>query len=213
MDISNRVFWAQVVGIFVIVAGWFGVPIDEAMRVDLVGGLSAAGLFLTMIIAKWRGKPSAPAASQRGFITAPFGGFLLIVVTLGCFLATLPGCASFQANQASEKLLTQYAVMKAIEADKARMPQRAARIREIASAGKSFFDTGTATVPLLRMEIHKRLEPLALSPADRLLADALIDTVVAELQARVGDGLVAPDQLYQVSTVLGWIVDAAELYQ
>lgn len=124
----------------------------------------------------------------------------------------LVACASFQQNLGSEKIVVQYATMKFIEADKANLPERAAKIREVASEAKTFFDSSTATVPLLEQAVRDRIAPLQLSPADRVLATALIDTVVTELQTRVGKGLVPPDQVYQVSTVLGWIMDATEFY-
>lgn len=140
----------------------------------------------------------------------------IAVLCCGALLMSLGGCATFSNNQASEKLLTQYAVMKVIEADKNHMHERAAKIKEIATAGKSFFDTGTATVDMLAVEIQKRIRPIDLSPSDRMLANALVDTVVAELKSRVdtlAPGGVPPSEaVYQVSTVLSWVVDATEFY-
>ncbi len=129
-----------------------------------------------------------------------------------CLVTALTACASFQQNLASEKVVVQYATMKFIEADLEDRAGRAAKIREVAADAKSFFDGGVATVPMLEQAVRDRVVPLQLSPADRVLAAALIDTVVAELQTRVGKGLVPADQAYQVSTVLGWIVDATEFY-
>lgn len=139
----------------------------------------------------------------------------LAALALFCVLVVLPGCAALKDNTASEKVLTQYAVMKVIEADRNNMPARAIRIHDIASQAKSFFDTGTTTLPDLAAEVNKRLEPLNLSPADRLLASALIDTVVAQLQqtgATQLSGTLSAEQRLQVSTVLGWVADAAAFY-
>ncbi len=123
----------------------------------------------------------------------------------------LQGCTTFGNNVAAEKLVVQYATMKVVESDKDSTAERAAKINEIATAAQSFFDSDTATVALLRAEVQKRLPP-DLSPADKMLAGALIDTVVTELQARVGEGLVPEEKRYQVSVVLGWIREATGFY-
>lgn len=121
------------------------------------------------------------------------------------------GCASLGDNVATEKLMIQYATMKVIEADREAMPERAAKISQIVVSAGSFFDSGTADVALLKAEVIKRL-PADLSPADQVLANALIDSVVAELQSRVGNGLVSPDKRLQVQAVLGWIHEATQFY-
>lgn len=140
-----------------------------------------------------------------------------IISTLSVTLALvlgfqLAGCATWGQNTATEKLVVQYATMKVVEADKDNMPARAAKIDEIAAAAQVFFDSESVTVSQLHKEVMKRLPP-DLSPADRMLASALIDTVIAELQHRVGEGIVPPEKRYQVNVVLGWIREAASFYQ
>lgn len=142
-----------------------------------------------------------------------FFGALLILMSLICLAIVLPGCQSVQVNSVASKLAVQYAVMKTIEADSNHLADRAAKIREVAAEAESFFDNGTATLGALESAVRQRIAALHLSPADALLADALVGAVVAELQARVGAGQIPADELYQVRTVLGWIVDAAELYR
>lgn len=138
--------------------------------------------------------------------------FVMLGAAIGLMFAMfMQGCASLGDNVATEKLVIQYATMKVIEADKDAMAERAAKVYEIARHAQLFLNTDTADIALLRTEVHKRLPP-DLSPADHILANALIDTVMAELQARVGSGLVPPDKKLQVNAVLGWIREAAYFY-
>jgi len=137
---------------------------------------------------------------------------IALVAAVGLICGFLmQGCASLGQNVATEKLVIQYATMKVIEADQDAMAERAGKIDEIARHAQLFLNTDTADIALLSAEVHKRL-PADLSPADRVLANALIDTVMAELQARVGSGLVPPDKKLQVNAVLGWIREAAYFY-
>lgn len=135
---------------------------------------------------------------------------VLITLALACGLL-LQGCASLGQNTATEKLVIQYATMKVIEADRDAMPQRAAKIDEIAASAQVFLSSDAADIGLLGAEVQKRLPP-DLSPADRILANVLIDAVIAELQVRLGSGLVRPDQQFQVNAVLGWIREATQFY-
>ncbi len=92
-DISDRVFWAQIVGIFVLLGGLFGISVDAETQLQLVGGLSAIGLVLTAILAKWRGGGSG-GGNQSGFISPPFAGTLIVLSMFGALMLMLPGCAS-----------------------------------------------------------------------------------------------------------------------
>lgn len=135
---------------------------------------------------------------------------VMVAVALGGGMQ-LQGCMSPGQNAGGEKLVIQYATMKVIEADRDAMAERAARIDEIARSAQVFFSGESADVALLSVEVRKRL-PADLSPADRVLANVLIDAVMAELQARVGSGLVPPDKRWQVNAVLGWIRETTLFY-
>jgi hypothetical protein len=126
-------------------------------------------------------------------------------------LLLLTGCASFNSGGGAERLAITYATMKYVESSN-QPAERAERVIAVAEEAKSFLDTGTASLDLLQAAVVERL-PADLSAADRLLANALIQTIVAELQTRVGAGIIPPDQAYQVSTVLGIVIDAAEAYR
>lgn len=129
---------------------------------------------------------------------------------LACALA-LSGCATLFTGSASEKLVVQYATLKVISSGKttADRAQKAERIRTVAGEAKTMLDTNNVTLAFLESAVRARLATLKLDAADTLLANALTETIVAELAAKVGDGILPPDQLYKVSTVLSWVIDAA----
>lgn len=143
---------------------------------------------------------------------------LLLTLAALFLVSTLPGCATFEKNANSERLLVQVATMKVIE--RGDTPEaralKAQRITSIASDAKSWLHTESVTVDLLKSRVSARLDALHLQPSDRLLADVLVQTVVDELTTRMVNGAhvpVPPEQfVYQVDTVLGWIIDAAKVY-
>jgi len=134
-------------------------------------------------------------------------------------ILSMCGCATFDKHINSERLLVQIGTMKVIEAgdSAAARAVRADKIVSIASEAKTWLNTEGVTVDLLKSRVYERINSLDLPPSDRLLATLLVDTVVDELQSRVVGGVkmpVPPEQLfYQVNAVLGWVVDAAKVYQ
>lgn len=125
----------------------------------------------------------------------------------------LAGCATdqFTRHETTAKLVTQYAVLKYAE----RLPEeqkteRVARIRAIATDVKALA-SGDTTLQALHEVVNQQLDKAGLSPADRLLANGLVDVIVAELQARIGDGLLSPEQRVQVQSILQWVIDAAAM--
>lgn len=140
--------------------------------------------------------------------TPQFNGLLLALTVLVIVALMLPGCASLERGDATARLAVTYAALKTIESgdDPA---ARAAEVAAIARDAQRFLDSETVTVALLEHAVRSRL-PADLSPADRLLADALVDAVVAELETRVGLGVLDAGQRLVVNQVLGWIVGAAE---
>ncbi len=127
------------------------------------------------------------------------------------FASVIVGCQSINANVDQSKLLVQVATMKAIEAGED-TNARAERVKAIAAEGQSFLDGENVSVSLLESAVANRLAALDLTPSDRVLANALVGAVVAELNARVGEGLLSTEQKYTVSQVLGWVEQAASFY-
>ena len=130
---------------------------------------------------------------------------------LAVVILALAGCASFSGSSATEKLIVQTATMKFIEAGDDRAA-RAAKIRAAVDQARVWLDTDGVTLADLHAAIMGRLASANLEPSDMLLASALVDVVVAELNARIGDGILDEDKRVRVNAVLGWIAEAASFY-
>ena len=130
----------------------------------------------------------------------------------------LTGCASFDKNFDTEKIIVQVATMKVIEVGETSIERhiRADSILAVTSEARSWMNRGSVDLGDLRTTLDDRVGQLALSPSDRILADMLINQVVVSLNERIVDGVklpVPPEEFkYQVNTVLGWIEGAAQLY-
>lgn len=126
-------------------------------------------------------------------------------------IGLLAGCASRQQIETFTPI-AQIVVMKVIENDKEHAHERAVKIREITSEAQTLLDSADFTVPLLESALTARLAALDLAPSDRVLGLQLIKLIVNELHARVGEGVVTPDQKYSVSLVFAAIEEAASFY-
>lgn len=134
---------------------------------------------------------------------------LVLVSTLLAVGMQVSGCAltTLQSNP-SARLAVTYATLKVIE-DGADPQQRAEKVLSIATEAREFIETDALNLSQLEAALRARLADENLSPSDQLLADALILTVVAELEAKVGSGMLSPEQKLTVGTVLGWVITAA----
>lgn len=147
----------------------------------------------------------------RDLYARPFFCFALGLTLTIALAISLGGCTAIEQSPVTAKLATQYATLKVIgEGDDS--AERAATIREIAADAKRFLDHDAVTLPGLHAAVMERVDMGSLSPADRLLANALIGAVVAELEARLGSGpgMIPPDDLYQIAEVLDWVIEAAQ---
>src|SRR5690606_36720947 len=124
-------------------------------------------------------------------------------IVFAAVLAVLSGCASFQGS-ATEKLVVQAATMKVIEAGSDRV-EKAARIIAAADAARVWLDMDGVTLSDLRSAMVERIAAADIEQSDKLLATALVDVVVAELNMRIGDGLISPEKRVRVNTVLSWV--------
>lgn len=128
---------------------------------------------------------------------------------LACGVIALAGLAGCKEQQ-SAKIVVTYAVLKVIE--KGDTPQdqlaRAAKIRDIAEKAKAATADESVVIPVLEEIVRAEVGKLSLSPADRTLANLLVQTVIAELSERVGSGVIPPDKQVLVRDVLTWVIDA-----
>lgn len=126
-------------------------------------------------------------------------------------VALLAGCTTLKEHETSARLVTQYATLKYLERySVAARTERSERIRLIAADVKTFA-AGETTLTLLHGSVASRLDQAGLSPADRLLADGLVQIIVAELQQRIGAGVLSAEQLVVVNEVLDWIIQATQM--
>lgn len=133
------------------------------------------------------------------------------IAIIPLLMIVLSSCASFERHEPSARLVTQYAVLKYAE----RLPVesrnvRVDRIRAIAAEVKALA-SGETSLALLQLAVSSQLDKAQLSPADRLLADGLVQIISAELQRRIGEGVLSGDQRVQVVTVMEWVIAAADL--
>lgn len=127
----------------------------------------------------------------------------------------LSGCASLGTSPAAEKLIVQAGVMKFIEAGSdapAERAAKAARIVRAADQARIWLDTDGVTVADLHGAMIERIRSADLEPSDKLLASALVEVVVAELNARIGEGVISPEKRATVNSVLAWVEQAAGFY-
>lgn len=142
-------------------------------------------------------------------IKAGFMRWLTGISMLIAFVSTLMGCALMewgQDNPATAELSVKYAVAKVIDGD----PERAERVHEIAQTAKGWVDQDTdATLDLLADRVHEQVPWAELAPEDRMLIEVLLSRLHAELQERIGEGVLAEDDRVVIRTVLDWIIDAS----
>lgn len=132
------------------------------------------------------------------------------LIVIAALAAVLSGCASFSGS-ATEKLIVQAATLKVIESGADRT-SKAAKIISAAEAAQVWLDTDGVTIADLRASMVQRINAADIEASDKLLATALVDVVVAELDLRIGEGVISPDKRVTVNTVLGWVLQAAAFY-
>jgi hypothetical protein len=158
-----------------------------------------------------------------------FGGFFILGIDMRKFkefsclilcvlVGLMVGCSTFEKHIDTEKLIVQVATMKVIEVgDNAEVRHlRAQKIISVAEDARTWLNTDGVNLGDLRAKITERLDKLDLAPSDRILATLLIDRVIIGLNDRLVNGVklpVPPEEfVYQVNTVLAWVVGAARLY-
>lgn len=132
----------------------------------------------------------------------------LIAATCLATVIFLSGCASTpDARQdAIVTIAVQYATAKYIE----ERPNSRENIVRIAEGVKALVGgDATATLITLQEFVGGELDKAGLSPADRVLANALVGLIVAELQAKVGEGLIPADQRVRVAAILDLVIAVA----
>lgn len=135
------------------------------------------------------------------------------------FACALFGCSTLESNINTTRLMVMTAVGKgAIEkGDTPTWATRAKVVEDSVSKARTILAGESVTVGLLESSIRAKLATQNMTPADRIIVDAAITAAIVTIRQETGvsDDTIklATSQLYKVSVVLGWIEDAAKLYQ
>jgi len=211
---TSKTVLAAIATIIAVSAGFFGIDfnaIDQAAIVDIasrvVADLTAAFAIYGRVVATHKIGSADPGNPQSKTLQSSWMVGLLLGAMM---LLPIAGCATFNDHKAATQLVVQYATLKVIERGSTPDDQalRASRIREIATEAKTNLQKGDVPLEALKVIVGERIAKYALSPADQLLANALVQAVMDELQARVGVGAIPPDTMYQAEQVLDWVITA-----
>lgn len=135
----------------------------------------------------------------------------MAVALIGLAVALAPGCAILEGEgSAGEEFAVrsaiQLATVKVIDGD----PERAERVQKIAGEARALVsDDHEAALERIEAEVRDEIQWNRLSPTEEQVASDLIELVRAELEARIGEGVLQPDDRVAVRTVLDWIIEAA----
>lgn len=134
----------------------------------------------------------------------------VILLILACLTiaSMLTSCATPEKNNGLAQIATQYATLKVLEEANDITPNGVIRYVETARA---LVDQDTAIDPTrIAAELLRALDAEDLSPADRILAQALVLQIQAQFQEL---DLMDPATRLSLLTVLGWIEQAARMMQ
>lgn len=129
-----------------------------------------------------------------------------IFALYAAFAFLLVSCNTLRNNPAVFKLIVEQGVLRAIDGK----PDRAVKaisiaddLAQAAEAGESVAVNAIKTAVLSKIDLNKY------SLADQDLIRGTIDIIAAEFAARVGDGIVKPEDKMLLSDVAMWIEQAA----
>lgn len=137
----------------------------------------------------------------------------LILLPLLILVASfVNGCASIEQNPMTARLIVSQATMRYIES-RTDWPETAANVLAAARAVKDAASGEAITLAELRRIALDAAGLDELSPADRALAEGLIDTVAVVVEERVGQGtLEGLEQLTTFREIATWAIEAARTY-
>lgn len=126
-------------------------------------------------------------------------------------MTLLSACASTPEGERAERIVIQASVLHIIE-QSAQPAQKAQRIVEAVKLARTLLTDETVTVAALRSALLKRVGERDLPVSEKLVALEVINTLSDEVEKRVGSGILSPDSLVTVNTVLDWVSDATAFY-
>lgn len=127
----------------------------------------------------------------------------------GCVFQTKPDSPGLQVAKIAVQLGVSKFIAKVPESAQA---ARAARIAKVVADIEALAKGGEGvTLSFLEDAIRQNI-PNDLKPEDQIALNALVGLVVAELRARVSEGVLNDSQRVAVASVAGWIEEACSLY-
>lgn len=136
---------------------------------------------------------------------------MLLTVALCIVGVGLGGCTFLRNQPATASLAIQVAVGKYIEASD-RPAERAQRVRDVAGKVMEYAKGAPdSTVDALKAVALASL-PSNMTPADRLLASAVVEVAVEALKAKVAEGKLPDDLFVNVRTVVQAVIDGTVPY-
>ena len=120
----------------------------------------------------------------------------------------LEGCGSItkQSDEIVVRLTVQQATLRVIADD----ADRAARVEQLAGQALDYASGEAVVLDEVYHAVWREIRWDSLSLADRALIEAMMIQLHRGLTERYGDGVLSPDDLISVRTVLLWIQQDAE---
>lgn len=118
--------------------------------------------------------------------------------------AGLSACATLERMGGGARAAVQYAVMRYLDGDARRAGDARRIIVEVRPLAR-----GTASLEALARAVEELIPWDALDLADAVLLSELLTVLHDELERRIGEGVLEPDQVERVERVIDWIDDAA----
>lgn len=135
-----------------------------------------------------------------------------LLLILATCVATLTGCETLKSHEATAQIVVQYATAKYVENSSiAKRAERKAEVIRIATDLKDAAAGEGVSLVFLRDRLAAELQKRGLSGADLVAINGLVNLVSTEIEKRITDGVLDPNEVVQVRAVLQWVIDAAGL--
>lgn len=137
----------------------------------------------------------------------------LLLILAACVTSiTLAACEALQTHEATAQIVVQYATAKYVEnSSEAKRAERKAEVIRIATDLKEAAGGEGVSLVFLRERLAAELQKRGISGADLVAINGLVNLVSTEIEKRITDGVLDPNEVVQVREVLQWVIDAAGL--
>jgi hypothetical protein len=129
-----------------------------------------------------------------------------IIPAVAVLALLVAGCSSnpSQREDAIVDLAVTYATARYVQ-DR---PESRETIVRVATAAKAL-NSGDTSLLVLQEFVDSEINKLSLSPADEALARGLVALITAEIEVKIGEGLLSPEQRVRVDRILDLVIATA----